>query len=620
MFFSKRFLPYFTTQCLGALNDNVYKNTLLLMVTYSQVEQLPFSVNLFVNVAAALFILPFFLFSAHAGMVADNMDKAALMRRLKACELAIMLCGAAAIMSQHYIGMLMLLFLMGTQSAYFGPAKYSLLPQALAPSELVKGNAWVETGTFLSILLGALTAGAIVVLPHGNMVVSALVVGLALTGYITSRFIPALKPAHKPCKVPFAPVRGLRLTLQLARANTSIWMAILAISWFWFLGATYLTQFPNFARIHLHADATVVSVLLALFSIGIATGSFLCERLSFERVELGILPLGVAGLTLFGLDMLSALPVNAQPQEVLWSAKAFIQHPDHLRFMVALFMIGVSGGIYIVPLYSFIQSRARKEDCAKAIAANNIVNALFMVMSALLAIVFLNVLDRSITELFALMAIMNLLVTVYVYKRVPEFTHRFISYLLCRVLYRVKVQGRCEIPEEGGVLLVSNHVSYVDALLLLGASTRPVRFVMDKSISELPLLKHLFRHVGVIPICSPKRCAVTYNQAFADIDRALENGEVVCIFPEGRLTRDGQLGEFRPGVEKILARRSVPVVPIALQGLWGSFFSRKHGGAFSALPKRFWSKIDIFIGKVMDVQDLNRNTMREQIHNMLTAK
>ncbi|WP_281544527.1 MFS transporter [Grimontia sp. SpTr1] len=616
MFFTKRFFPYFLTQCLGALNDNIYKNILLLMVTYSFIDSLPVSVDLFVNLAAGLFILPFFLFSAHAGAIADNMDKAKLIQRLKLAELAIMGCAAAAILTQNALLMLALLFMTGTQSAYFGPVKYALLPQALKANELVKGNAWVEIGTFLSILIGTLSAGLLLAIPSGTFIAACLVVSLSLIGFLSSVNIPSL-PVSNPEKVRFSPISGMKNTLKVAKKQRGIWMSILAISWFWFMGATYLTQFPNFAREHLHADSTVVSLLLALFSIGIAAGSFICEKLSFNKVELGILPFGILGLTLFSADLLWAVPSVESFPEQFYGVQSFIAQSSHLRVMFDLFMVGVSGGVFIVPLYAFIQSRAKDGECARSIAANNIMNALFMVASALVSILVLSVLDFSIVELFALMAVGNFIVAIYVYRQVPEFTQRFISYLLSHCLYRVSVNGRQHIPEQGAALIVANHVSYVDALLLMGTSTRPVRFVMDKSISEMPILKYVFRHAGVIPICSPRKCEKTYNAAFETIGQALNNGEVVCIFPEGRLTSDGELGEFRPGVEKILAQSPVPVIPMALKGLWGSFFSHKNGHALTTRPRRFWSKIEVNIGELLKPNALNRHLLQKEVQSLL---
>ncbi|MGR5156617.1 MFS transporter [Vibrio owensii] len=616
MFLTKRFFPYFVTQCLGALNDNIYKNVLLLMVTYSQIDSLPMSVDLFVNLAAGLFILPFFLFSAHAGAIADNMDKAKLIRRLKLIELVIMSCAATAIMTQSAILMLVLLFMTGTQSAYFGPVKYALLPQALKSDELVKGNAWVEMGTFLSILIGTLSAGLLLAIPNGMLIASCIVITLSLLGFLSSANIPSL-PSKKSDKVKFEPVTGLKKTLKLAQKQRGIWMSILAISWFWFMGATYLTQFPNFAREHLFADSTVVSLLLALFSVGIATGSWLCEKLSFNQVELGILPFGILGLTIFSADLLWAVPAIESFPSQYYDVQSFVAQSSHTRVMTDLFLVGVSGGVFIVPLYAFIQSRSEEGECAQSIAANNIMNALFMVASAAVSILVLSVLEFSIVELFAILAVGNFIVAIYVYRQVPEFTQRFISYLLSHCLYRVSVTGRQHIPEQGAALIVANHVSYVDALILMGTSTRPVRFVMDKSISELPVLKYVFRHAGVIPICSPRKCAETYKRAFKQIEQALNNDEVVCIFPEGRLTSNGELGEFRPGVEKILKRTPVPVIPMALKGLWGSFFSHKNGHALTKRPTRFWSRIEVNIGELLQPTTLDRHLLQKEVQDLL---
>ena len=616
MFLTKRFFPYFVTQCLGALNDNIYKNILLLMVTYSQIDSLPMSVDLFVNLAAGLFILPFFLFSAHAGAIADNMDKAKLIRRLKLIELVIMSCAATAIMTQSAILMLVLLFMTGTQSAYFGPVKYALLPQALKSDELVKGNAWVEIGTFLSILIGTLSAGLLLAVPNGMIIASCIVITLSLLGFLSSANIPAL-PSKKSDKVKFEPITGLKKTLKLAQKQPGIWMSILAISWFWFMGATYLTQFPNFAREHLFADSTVVSLLLALFSVGIATGSWLCEKLSFNQVELGILPFGILGLTIFSADLLWAVPAIESFPSQYYDVQSFVAQSSHIRVMIDLFLVGVSGGVFIVPLYAFIQSRSEEGECAQSIAANNIMNALFMVASAAVSILVLSVLEFSIVELFAILAVGNFIVAIYVYRQVPEFTQRFISYLLSHCLYRVSVTGRQHIPEQGAALIVANHVSYVDALILMGTSTRPVRFVMDKSISELPVLKYVFRHAGVIPICSPRKCAETYKRAFEQIEQALDNDEVVCIFPEGRLTSNGELGEFRPGVEKILKRTPVPVIPMALKGLWGSFFSHKNGHALTKRPTRFWSRIEVNIGELLQPTMLDRHLLQKEVQDLL---
>ncbi|WP_065204552.1 MFS transporter [Shewanella woodyi] len=415
MLFSRRFFPYFVTQCLGALNDNVYKNVLLLMVAYASVDQLPMSINLFVNIAAAVFILPFLLFSAHAGSLADVKDKAWLIRRIKLVELVLMSFAALAIFSQSYLAMLFLLFLMGTQSAYFGPVKYALLPQTLKPEELVRGNAWVEVSTFLAILCGTVGAGVLVSSDQGVGISAGLVVLFAAIGVLASWNIPDLPADIDADK---QPRKGNWQTLKWAFQQRDIWAAITGISWFWFLGASYLTQFPNFTRLFLFSDPSVVSVLLALFSVGIAAGSFISVRLSKGKVELGIVPLGLCGLTLFGIDFVLAIPAGV---ESLYQASSFVMSAEHYRLMLDLFMIGVSGGVYIVPLYSFIQSKAKASERAQVIAANNILNALFMITSAILAIVVLQLLTWDIPTLFMILASSNLLVLLFICLRNEVF-------------------------------------------------------------------------------------------------------------------------------------------------------------------------------------------------------
>lgn len=471
MLLSRRFFPYFVTQCLGALNDNVYKNVLLLMVTYSQVSSLPFDVNLFVNLAAGLFILPFFLFSAYAGLVADNMDKALLIRRLKLLEFVIMACAAAAIVTHSYLLMLVLLFLMGTQSAFFGPVKYSLLPQILTAEDLVRGNAWVEVGTFVSILLGTIGAGLILTQSYAEVVAAASVVAFALLGVFYSRQIPPLPPVHQVDDVPFAPFSGMLRTLTLCRQQPAIWIAIIAISWFWFVGATYLTQFANFSRVHLNGDATVVSLLLVLFSVGIALGSMLCTRLSRQRVEIGVVPLGLLGLWIFGVDLYYAIPpMTAQP---LMSVSDFLSQPNHYRLLLDLLCIGISGGVYIVPLYAFVQARAVPSQRAQMIAANNILNALFMVISAILAMVLLGAMQWQISELFLALACANVLAGLAIFTANLEFRVRVKHYLLSVLRYRVSIDSVI-LPYEGACLLVSEKAQRIPRALLSTISLRPI--------------------------------------------------------------------------------------------------------------------------------------------------
>lgn len=590
---TRRFAPFFLTQFLGAFNDNVYKNSLMAMITFGLLSS-TLDLSLMNNIGAMLFILPFFLFSALAGQLSDKYEKSYLIRRIKLLEIVIMCLGAIAFYFSMTAGLMLLLFLMGTQSAFFGPVKYSIIPQHLDNHELVGGNALVEMGTFLAILIGTLVASMLATQSDGILWVSAIIISVAILGYLVSRKIPSAPAANPDLKVRFNPFTETWRTINYSREQKSVFLAVLAISWFWFLGAAYLTQIYGFAKDYLGGDQSVVMVLLATFSIGIATGSLLCERLSGHKVELGLVPLGSIGLTIFGMDLfLQSLP-ELGPE--LITAGQFLSSPSNLRIVADFLLIGVFGGFYIVPLYAMVQARSAPEKRSQVIAAINIMNALFMVVSAIVGIIVLGLLELTIPQFFLILAVLNALVAIYIYRTIPEFAMRFIIWVLTHTMYRVRHIDLHKIPDEGACVLVCNHVSFVDALLIGGACRRPVRFVTFKPIYNMPVLNFIFRTAKAIPIDSRKADPEGYEQAFARIADELKNGEVVCIFPEGKLTTDGEIDEFKNGISRILQETPVPVIPMALRGLWGSFFSHKDRPALSQMPKRFWSKIDLVVG------------------------
>lgn len=604
----RRFLPYFLTQALGAFNDNVYKNILLILIAYASVDSLPLSANLLINIAAGLFILPFFLFSASAGVIADQYDKAMIMRRVKLAEIVIMSLAAIAFFYQSYSALLVLLFLMGTQSAFFGPAKYALLPQHLKSEELISGNALVETGTFLAILLGTLLAGFIADSHNAHYIAAASVIFFAILGYLTSLAIPSAPPTVKKATFKWQPIKQTRSTMAIARQDKTIFQCILGISWFWFLGACYLTQFPNYAKISLGGNAASVSFLLMLFSIGIAIGSMCCDRLSQHRIDPGIVPIGSLGITLFGAGLYFLTPVTTvQTQSLI----AFITTPSLWPIFASLLLLGVAGGIFIVPLYALMQQRSKEDERAQIIAANNIWNAVFMVASAISAIVFLSILKLSIPAFFLILAAVNSLVVVYIYFQAPDFFWRFVVWMITHTMYRVKKQNLNNIPEQGGVLLVCNHVSYMDALLLAGSCPRPIRFLMDRDIYNLPLVKTFCKACKAVPVDANDRSSI--RNAFSKVSEYLDNGDIVCVFPEGQLTFDGEIAPFMRGIDLIIKRSNVTVIPVALQGLWGSYFSREGGVALLKWPKRFWSQVTIVAGECMSSQETNSQLLYQQV-------
>ncbi len=605
----KRFLPFFLTQLLGAFNDNIFKQSLILAILYKLSSGADKS--LLVNLCALLFILPFFLFSALGGQFGEKFAKDALIRVIKFAEILIMLAGAAGVLLDNLPLMLAVLFCMGTQSALFGPVKYSILPQHLQEDELVGGNALVEMGTFLAILAGTIGAGIMMASSAYASIVAAAVVTVAVLGYLASRAIPRAHAALPELALDWNIFRQSWriMRLGLAEQRISVSRSLLGNSWFWFLGAVYLTQIPAYAKDWLYGDESVVTLILTVFSLGIGLGSMLCERMSGHKVEIGLVPFGSIGLTLFGMLLWwhsGDFPQAAQAHDWL----AVLGHGQAWWILGSILGIGLFGGFYIVPLYALIQSRTAEHERARVIAANNILNALFMVLSAIVSILFLSVAELSIPQLFLVISLMNVAVNSYIFKIVPEFSMRFLIWLLGHSMYRVEHKGLDAIPEEGAAVLVCNHVSFVDALLIGGAVRRPVRFVMYYKIYKLPVLNFIFRTAGTVPIAGRNEDLLIYDAAFKKIAEYLRAGELVCIFPEGKLTGDGEINEFKSGIERILAENPVPVIPMALQGLWGSFFSRDPN---KGLFRRLWSRIKLVAGAPLSPEVADRQLLQAQV-------
>ncbi len=609
---TRRFRPFFLTQLLGAFNDNLYKNGLTIFIAFQAAGMSEDASNRLVNLAAGLFILPFFLFSPIAGQLADKYEKSMLIRRIKLLEIGIMLLGAIAFLLQSPALLIAILFLMGTQSTLFGPVKYSLLPQALEPGELIGGNAMVEFGTFIAILLGLIAS--VYIIGFGSAAIGIAVVAVAVAGYLASRGIPRLAPGAPDLRISFNLLRETGNIMRDARENHAVFYSIMGISWFWFLGVTYMTQLPNYVRYELGADEQVYVLLLALFSLGIGAGSFLCERLSGRIVELGLVPLGALGLSLFGIDIYFTQGL-ADTADLIGPA-AFLAQGSSLRVCFDIVMLGVSGGVYIVPLYAVVQQRSELRKRARVIAANNLLNAVFMVAASLYAL-FALAAGVSIPLLFLILALMNAAVAAFIFTLVPEFIMRLLVWLLIHTLYRVDKAGLENIPDEGPALLVCNHVSFVDALVLAGCVRRPIRFVMYFKIFELPVLSFVFRTAGAIPIAGAREDPDMMESAFDRIDEALRAGQLVCIFPEGRITEDGEMNVFRPGVSRILECYPVPVIPLALRGLWGSFFSRAHGSAMSRLfPRGLYSRIELVAGGALAADDATLELLEARVREL----
>ena len=605
----KRFFPFFVTQFFGAFNDNVFKNALIILIAFQGSQFIDADADLLINISAALFILPFFLFSATAGQWIDKYEKSKSIRVIKLLEVIIMSVAAFAFIQGYIVLLIALLFLMGTQSTFFGPAKYSYIPQHLKSDELIEGNAWVQMGTFVAILIGTILGGVLIAQEQGRSYVAFSVVIFAIAGYLSSRSIPDTPSLNKDLKINWNFFSETYRNIKFLKSNRVVFLSILGVSWFWFLGATYLVQLPNYTKTTLGGNEQVVTLLLTLFTLGIGTGSMLCNWLSGKKIEIGLVPFGSIGLTLFGIDLYFSQP-DVLPT-VMLGLKEFLSG-GHFRLIADVVLIGFFGGLYIVPLMALVQQRSEQEHMSRVIAGNNIINALLMVLSAVVAIAVLSA-GYSIAQLFLLVAIFNALVAIYIYSLVPEFLMRFLVWLLIHSVYHIKAKDLEKIPDEGAAVLVCNHVSYVDALIIAGCIRRPVRFVMYYKIYNLPILHFVFKTAKTISIAGKYEDEDLLNKAFDDIDEALADGDLVCIFPEGKLTADGEMNTFRDGVERILARRSVPVVPMALQGLWGSAFSRQKSNIFYRLFKGFKSSIGLAVGDLVEPQQVSAKMLQDRV-------
>jgi len=608
----RRFGPFFWTQFLGAFNDNLFKTALLVVLTYDALSWTSLAPSLLNNLIPGLFILPYVVFSATAGQIADKVEKGRLARWVKSLEIVIMIVAAVGWYTHTLWLLIVAVAGMGVHSTLFGPVKYAYLPQHLKPEELVGGNGVIEMGTFVGILLGEVMGA--VLAGHGDLGVHLVAGGtivVAVLGLLTSTRIPA-SPAPAPdLAISKNPIAESLRNLGYSRQNRTVFLSMLGNSWFWFYGALVLSQFPLYAKDYLHGDHSVFVLLLTIFSLGIGAGSLLCEKLSGRKVEIGLVPFGAIGLSLFGIDLYFASLgyTNTATVDFL----GLLQQHGTWRILLDLLLLGVFGGFFIVPLFALIQTRCDPKHVSRTIAGMNILNALFMVGAAGVA-VFLIGQGFSIPEMFLTTALLNALVAIYIFSLVPEFLMRFLAWLLIHTIHRVSTVDTDRIPEEGAAVLVCNHVSYVDAIVIMAASPRPIRFVMDHRIFKTPLLGFIFRTAKAIPIAPAKEDPWLMEKAFVDIAQALHEGELVCIFPEGKLTRTGEMSEFRGGVMKIVERSKVPVIPMALRGLWGSVFSRDPSNVFERSFARGWrSRLALAVGRPVPPQEVTPEGLYEEV-------
>ncbi len=632
----RRFAPFFATQFLGAFNDLLFKQSLvILFAMHASSSSGGADRDGLANAAGALFIFPYFLFSATAGELADRYEKSWLIRRIKVFEICVMLLAAVGLFFMNRDFLLFVLFLLGTQAAFFGPVKLAILPQVLKTEELVGGNGLIEMGTYVAILGGTILGGVLGSYgPSATSITAISVVVVAFAGYAMSRLIPRVHvdgaTNDSPVVRPDVVIHKNALmetwrTVQMTREVPSVFLSVLGNGWFWAFGSIFLNQLPGFSQDVLGGDASAVTLLLILFSLGVGIGSMLCERLSSGHIELGLVPFGALGMTFFSVDLYFATRGLPRPSQIL-NGFQIATSWVYTRTLFDFALLGVFGGFYSVPLFAIIQHRSPAEKRSRVIGGLNILTALFIVVSSVFAVFVLHPeafgfawQGASIPHLFLIAGVLNAVVALYIFLLLPEFLLRFLTWLMMRTMYRLGTKGTENIPESGAALLVCNHISYVDAFILSAGIRRPVRFVMWYKFFEMPVLRWLFRVAKCIPIAGRKENSELMERAFAAIDRALAEGELVCIFPEGALTHTGDIAEFRPGTDRILSNRKVAVIPMALRGLWGSWFSREGGGAIAKTPRRFRAHIELAVGQSIAVDHVDQEASADKLRELVLS-
>ena len=452
LLFKRNFGPFFWTQFFGAFNDNLYKNALIILITYEGIKWTTAQPGMLVNLFSALFIFPFFIFSAIAGQIADKSEKSGLIKNIKLFEIGITFVAVSGFYFHNFNCLVVALVLRGVEAAFFGPVKYSILPQHLSKNQLMGGNGMTEMGTFIAILLGSILGGLLIVIEHfGELYLCIGIVLCSFISYFSSLLIPKAPATNQSIIINYNIFASTIQNLKNSREIKSVFLALLGISWFWFYGAVFLAQLPTFAK-YLGATAYVVTLFLAMFSFGAGVGSVLSDRLSQGKIELGLVPFGTIGLSLFAVDIYFACP--KLPQTAIFDVVQFIHMSYGLRIFIDLFLIGVFSGIFTVPLYAFIQSRTPLKNVSQIIAANNILNALFMVMSAIFCIILIHF-KFTVIDIFLATAFLNALVCSFIYYMMPEFLLRFLIWILMGFIYRIKVTGRENIPDEGKIVYIN---------------------------------------------------------------------------------------------------------------------------------------------------------------------
>ena len=592
LFSSKRFLPLFITQFLGAFNDNVFKTALVILITFKVTSLAGLSSQQLVTLTAALFILPFFIFSAIAGQLADKFEKSRLISIVKAFEVVLMIIASLGFYNQNIYLLLFVLLLLGIQAAFFGPLKYAILPNQLHDDELIAGNGFIEAATFIAILLGMMLGGFVILLHFGEYFISIIGCLLAIAGFYSSLYIPNTHQTNSQLKINPNIFQETLTLIAYSQHQRDIRLAILGLSWFWLVGLVYLTEVSVFTKDILHGNENVVTMLLAVFSIGIGAGSILCNKLLKGKVDASYVPLSALGITLFTIDLFfTANQASLIPATTLMNPWQFFSHLTYLHVALDLLLVSICGGLYSVPLYAILQQRSNPAHRARVIASNNVINALFMVVGIILTMLMLK-LGLLVHQVFLVMAIANGIVAIYICKLLPAALVKSTLRAIFQLLYRVKVTGLENYWAAGEkVLIVANHTSFLDAALLAVYLPDRLFFAVDTEVAQKWWVKLFLTLVDAFPM-DP-----TNPMAIKSLIELMKTNKKCVIFPEGRLTMTGALMKIYEGPGLIADKSGAKLLPICIQGAQLTPFSRLRG----KVRIRFAPRIKLIISKVQEI-------------------
>lgn len=580
LFKNKPFWALFGTQFLGAYNDNFFRTSFVTLITYHLLTYPETVKSLFISAAFGLFMLPFFMFSPIAGQLADGYDKSKIIRAVKGAEVLIVSLSAYGFIHTNPSFLLAALFFMGAHSAFFGPAKYSILPEILPQDRLLIGNGYIEAGTFLAILLGTLCGALLIHFEISLVIVSLLLLGVALTGFGVSWLIPSLPSRAPRLKLRFSWVKEMKSLYRYARKDRRVYKAIIAIAWFWLVGALLMAQLPPFAKGILHVEESVFIFLLLLFTIGIGLGSLFCNVLFKGEVTTKHVPILALLMVPLLFDISS---FRSSFADTLTSLGFFLTSFQGLRLTFDILGLSFVGGLYIVPLYAFIQTHVAPSQRSQVIAFSNIMNAGFMVFISFASFCLLSI-GMSIPNLIFLTALGQIVLTVYVIRILPEPLFKQVLYWCLRVLFRLEVKGLEHYAKAGKrVILIANHMSYIDALLLAAVLPEKPLFAINSFTAQRWWVCPFLVLAKVFPIdpFTP--------YALREVIEEAKLGHKVIIFPEGRLTLTGSLMKVYEGPGMVAEKADARILPIRIEGAQYTLFSHLKG----QVPRHFFPKITI---------------------------